>query len=95
MCVEGNRILDGAAPLDLHIYDLIQARAAMKLNKGVALDGIPMEVYRAFPWLCTLHVYHLFKTRLKCEFVLLIYVRVSGSPTKERTTSSPPMLLPW
>ena len=59
--------LDGCPPPDLHIFDFLQARASMSLDKGVGSDGVPMEAYRAIPWRCTLHVYHLFKQRLKCQ----------------------------
>ena len=59
--------LDGHPQRELKLFDFLQARAAMGLNKGVGVDGLPMEVYRALPWLTTLHIYHLFKQRLKLE----------------------------
>ena len=49
VCVEQNRVLDGCPPLDLHIFDFLQARASMQLGKSVAFDGSPMEVFRSFP----------------------------------------------
>jgi hypothetical protein len=65
---ERNEKLDGGATTpDLELYDVLQARAALPLDKGVGVDGISAEIYKSIPWRATLHIYHLFKSRLKFE----------------------------
>ena len=62
-----NERLDGTNQVKLDFHDFLQARAALKCGTGTGVDGLPPEVYKALPWKSLLHVYHLFKQRLRFE----------------------------
>eukprot|EP00959_Pyramimonas_sp_CCMP1952_P200210 4187457-Pyramimonas_sp.AAC.1 len=57
----------GRAYPELDIFDFLQARASLANGKGAGADGVPMETFKALPWKAALHIYDLFRRRLRFE----------------------------
>ena len=56
-------VIDGRPPNKLHLWDVLQARARLRLNTAPGPDGVVPEMWHALHWMGVLVIWQLFASR--------------------------------